>query len=269
MAKVISICNQKGGVAKTTTAINLSSYIAIHGKKVLIIDLDPQSNATTGIGIDKHKISNSIYSVLHEHNTLEDIIVKTQIENLYLAPSNLDLTGAEVELVNVMSREYRLKKSIDKIRQLYDFIFIDCPPSLSLLTINALTASDSILIPIQCEYYALEGLAQLMNTVNLVKDNLNSSLMIEGVLLTMADFRTNLAKEVIEEVKKFFGEKVYNTIIPRTIKLSEAPGFGKPIVLYDKESIGAKAYFDLSKELLPEMTQLVDNNSVITDNIIK
>ena len=255
MARTIAICNQKGGTAKTTTSLNLASYLALDNKKTLLVDLDPQSNATSGIGINKHSVKSSIYNVLHEHTSLESIIIPTQIENLVVAPSSLDLTGAEVELVNAMSREYRLRKSVETIKNQYDFILIDCPPSLGLLTINALTASDSVLIPVQCEYYALEGLSQLMNTVNLVKDNLNNELKIEGVLLTMADYRTNLTKEVIEEVKKFFADKVYKTIIPRSIKLTEAPGFGKPIALYDKNSIGAEAYYNLAKEITGETTQ--------------
>jgi chromosome partitioning protein len=263
--RTIAICNQKGGVAKTTTAINLSAYLATLGRKTLLIDLDPQSNATSGVGIDKHTVNSSIYNVLHEHTTLESIVKPTQVTNLFIAPSNLDLTGAEVELVNLMSREYRLKKSIEKITGQYDFIIIDCPPSLGLLTVNALTAADAVIIPIQCEYYALEGLSQLMNTVTLIKDNLNGELKIEGVLLTMADYRTNLTKEVIGEVKKFFGDKVYNTVIPRSIKLTEAPGFGKPIVLYDKNSIGAAAYENFTKELLGETTQPIDEQRVIAE----
>lgn len=250
MARTIAICNQKGGVGKTCSAQNLSVYLAIESKKTLLIDVDPQSNATSGMGINKHSVKSSIYNVLHEHDSLEHILLPTQIENLFVAPSGLNLTGAEVELVNAMSREYRLKKAIDKIKNRYDYIIIDCPPSLGLLTVNALTAADSVIIPVQCEYYALEGLSQLTNTINLIRDNLNSALEIEGVLLAMADYRTNLTKEVIEEVKKFFGEKVYNTIIPRSIKLTEAPGFGKPIVLYDKNSIGAKAYHDLALEVI-------------------
>ena len=262
MAKTIAICNQKGGVSKTTTSINLSSYLALAQKKTLLIDLDPQSNATSGIGINKHSVNSSIYNVLHEHTSLDSIVKPTQIEHLTLAPSNLDLTGAEVELVNAMSREYRLKKSIETIKSNYDFIIIDCPPSLGLLTINALTAADSVLIPIQCEYYALEGLSQLTNTITLIRDNLNSDLKIEGVLLTMADYRTKLTKEVIEEVKKFFGNKVYNSVIPRSIKLTEAPGFGKPIALYDKHSIGAVAYQNLSKEVLGVFIQPVEIKDV-------
>lgn len=265
MAKIIAICNQKGGVAKTTTAINLSTYLAIDKKKTLLIDLDPQSNATSGLGINKHSVKSSIYNVLHEHTTLQDVIQPTQVENLGIAPSSLDLTGAEVELVNAMSREYRLKKAIDTVSSSYDYIVIDCPPSLGLLTINALTAANSVLIPIQCEYYALEGLSQLTNTVKLIKDNLNANLDIEGVLLTMADYRTNLTKEVIDEVKSFFGDKVYSTVIPRSIKLTESPGFGKPIALYDKASIGAQAYQNLVREILGQTTEPIDNKELITE----
>ncbi len=263
--KTIAICNQKGGVSKTTSSINISTYLALDNKKTLLIDLDPQSNATSGIGIDKHSVKSSIYNVLHEHTSLESVIRPTQINNLKIAHSSLDLTGAEVELVNIMSREYKLKKAIEKIKKQYDFIFIDCPPSLGLLTINALTACDSVIIPIQCEYYALEGLSQLVNTINLVRDNLNNVLKIEGVLLAMADYRTNLTREVIEEVKKFFGDKVYKTVIPRSIKLAETPGFGKPIVLYDKDSIGAKAYYNLAREIIGEFTQPIENKEVVIE----
>ena len=265
MAKIIAICNQKGGVAKTTSAINISTYLAIENRKTLLIDLDPQSNATSGIGIDKHTISSSIYDVLHEQIPLEHTVTPTQVENLSLIPSNLHLTGAEVELVNVMSREYRLKKAINTIQDSYDFIVIDCPPSLGILTVNALTAATSLIIPIQCEYYALEGLTQLTHTVNLIKENLNNNLEIEGVLLTMADYRTNLTKEVIEEVKKSFGNKVYKSIIPRTIKLTEAPGFGKPIALYDKNSIGAIAYHNLVKEILDIPLQPIDSKELVEE----
>jgi len=248
--KKIALCNQKGGVAKTTTAINLAAYLAILGKKTLVIDLDPQANATSGLGINKNETEHSIYNVLHEHVGIEQAIASTDIEGLSIVPSNINLTGAEVELVNVMGREYRLKKALEAIENEYDFAIIDCPPSLGLLTINGLGAADSILIPIQCEYYALEGLGQLMNTFNLIKENVNENLEVEGVLMTMADFRTNLTKEVINEVKKHFSDKVYNAVIPRAIKLTEAPGFGKPIALYDKESIGARKYEELAKELL-------------------
>lgn len=252
MPKIIAICNQKGGVGKTTTAINLASYIALAGKKVLLVDADPQGNATSGIGIEKKKDINSLYYVLLNQRSISEIVIPTQVENLFIAPSNLDLTGVEVELVGAIGREFRLRKSLDGVRESYDIIFIDCPPSLSVLTINALTACNSTLIPIQCEYYALEGLTQLMTTINLVRDHLNPELQIEGILLTMADFRTNLTDEVINEARSYFKEKVYKTIIPRSIKLSESPGFGKPIVFYDKTSLGALKYEELSKEFLGE-----------------
>lgn len=250
MAKVIAICNQKGGVGKTTTSINLSTYLAMSGKRILLIDIDPQGNATSGLGINKHNIKQSVYDLLIEEIDPKPIIISTGIYNLSLIPSTLSLTGAEVELVGIMGREYRLKKALSPILSDFDYIIIDCPPSLGLLTVNSLSAADSVLIPIQCEYYALEGLSQLVNTVNLVKENLNSSLVIEGVLLTMADFRTNLTNEVINEVKEFFKGKVYNTIIPRNIKITESPGFGKPMALYDKTSIGAQKYQEFTNELL-------------------
>lgn len=250
MARIIVLCNQKGGVAKTTTAINISSYLAIENKKTLLVDIDPQANATSGIGIDKHKIPHNIYHALLGHMPVNEIILPTQIDNLFVIPSSINLTGAEIELVSVIGREYRLKNHIELVKNDYDFIIIDCPPSLSLLTINGLCAAGSVIIPIQCEYYALEGLGQLMNTINLVKENLNPMLETEGVLLTMADFRTNLSKEVISEVQKHFGDKVYKTIIPRSIRLSEAPSFGKPIALYDRSSVGAVKYHELVKEIL-------------------
>ena len=250
MAKVIAICNQKGGVGKTTTAINLATCLALSGIKILLIDIDPQGNATSGLGIDKHTIKTSVYDLLVDESDPKSVILKTGIDNLSIIPSNLNLTGAEVELVGIMGREYRLKKALAAISQDYDFILIDCPPSLGLLTINALSSAYSVLIPIQCEYYALEGLSQLSNTINLVRENLNPSLLIEGVLLTMADFRTKLTNEVINEVRNFFKEKVYNTVIPRNIRLTEAPGFGKPIALYDKNSIGAQKYQDFTNEFL-------------------
>jgi chromosome partitioning protein len=250
MAKVIAICNQKGGVGKTTTAINLSSYLSFSAKKVLLIDIDPQGNATSGLGINKHSLKTSVYDLLIDEINPKAVTIPTGIDNFELIPSNLSLTGAEVELVGIMGREYRLKKALATISSEYDFIIIDCPPSLGLLTVNALTAAGSVLIPVQCEYYALEGLGQLSNTINLVKENLNPTLAIEGVLLTMADFRTNLTNEVINEARNFFKEKVYKTIIPRNIRITEAPGFGKPIAVYDKTSIGAQKYEEFTNELL-------------------
>ena len=250
MGKIIAICNQKGGVGKTTTSINLAAYLAMAGKKVMLIDLDPQANATSGIGVNKHDIKKSTYHILLEEAKLVDILQKTVIDNLVLAPSNLDLTGAEVELVGALGREYRLKRALQFEKDNYDFMIIDSPPSLGLLTINGLCAADSVIIPVQCEFYALEGLTQLHNTVRLVKENLNPALSIEGVLLTMADFRTNLTKEVIQEARNHFKDKVYNTVIPRNIRLTEAPSYGKPIVLYDGNSLGAQKYAELSKEIL-------------------
>jgi len=250
MGKIITICNQKGGTGKTTTSINVAAFLAVLGKRVVLIDLDPQANATSGIGINKHDVKKSTYHVLLEELEIKEILMPTSIPNLMLAPSNLDLTGAEVELVGVLGREYRLKRALQKERENVDFIIIDSPPSLGLLTINGLCAADSVLIPVQCEYYALEGLTQLTNTVRLVKDNINPGLSIEGVLLTMADYRTNLTKEVIQEAREYFKDKVYATVIPRNIRLTEAPSFGKPIVSYDRDSLGAKKYEDLCKEIL-------------------
>jgi len=250
MGKIITICNQKGGTGKTTSAINIAAFLAISGKKTLLVDLDPQANATSGIGVNKHNIQKSTYHVLLEELEVKEILQPTAVNNLLLAPSNLDLTGAEVELVGALGREYRLKRALQKEKENFDFIVIDSPPSLGLLTINGLCAADSVLIPVQCEYYALEGLTQLTNTVRLVKDNLNPNLTIEGVLLTMADYRTNLTKEVIQEVRNYFKEKVYTTVIPRNIRLTEAPSFGKPVVLYDKESQGAQKYEELAREIL-------------------
>ncbi len=250
LAKVIAIANQKGGVGKTTTAVNLSSCLAYKGKKVIIIDVDPQGNTTSGLGIDKKNIGKSIYDVIINEDSIEDALMKTMIDDLYICPSNIQLVGAEVELVSVISRETRMKAAIDDIRDKYDFILIDCPPSLGLLTLNALTAADTILVPIQCEYYALEGLSQLMNTVKLVQRHLNPSLDVEGVVLTMFDARTNLSIQVVEDVKKYFRNKVYRTIIPRNVRLSEAPSFGLPIILYDAKSKGAECYLDLAQEVI-------------------
>ncbi len=250
MPKIIAICNQKGGVGKTSTAVSLSSCLALEGKKCLLIDLDPQGNATSGLGIDKNAIEKSIYHALLETTNISEIIIPTCIENLFIVPANQNLSGTEVELVSELGREGKLKKSLSQLNGSFEFVIIDCPPSFGLLTINALTGCNSVIIPIQCEYYALEGLGQLMKTINLIKDNLNTNLEIEGIVMTMADFRTNLTQEVINEVRKYFGNKVYNTVIPRNIRLSEAPGFGKPIFLYDKDSEGAKKYKELTKEFL-------------------
>lgn len=250
MGKIISIANQKGGVGKTTTAINLSTILAKKGKKVLMIDADPQGNASSGVGIDRDSIELSVYDILINEIEVDDVVKKTNIKNLSICPSNINLAGAEVELVSVMSREQRLKEKLDKVKANYDFIIIDCPPSLGLITLNAFTASDSVLIPVQCEYYALEGLGQLLNTINLVKKHLNKNIEIEGALLTMYDIRTNLSNQVVKEVKKYFNDKVYKNVIPRNVKLSEAPSYGMPISVYDPRSKGAKSYEKFVKEFL-------------------
>lgn len=249
MGKVISVANQKGGVGKTTTAVNLSTILAKKGNKVLMIDTDPQGNATSGLGIDKN-VKFSVYDVIINDVEIDNTIQKTIVKNLDVCPSNINLAGAEVELVSMMSREYRLKEKIDNQKDKYDYIIIDCPPSLGLITLNAFTASDSVLIPVQCEYYALEGLGQLINTINLVKKHLNKDLIIEGALLTMFDIRTNLSNQVVKEVNKYFENKVYKTVIPRNVKLSEAPSYGMPISVYDPKSKGAKSYEKFVKELL-------------------
>lgn len=250
MSKVIAIANQKGGVGKTTTAVNLSSCLAFKGKKVLIIDIDPQGNTTSGLGIDKKSINKSIYDVLINDEDIESTLIDTPVENLKICPSNIQLAGAEVELVSVISRETRMKAAVASIREKFDFVLIDCPPSLGLLTVNSLTAADTVLVPIQCEYYALEGLSQLMNTVKLVQKHLNPNLDVEGVVLTMFDARTNLSIQVVEEVKRHFKNKVYRTIIPRNVRLSEAPSYGLPIILYDAKSKGAECYIELAEEVI-------------------
>ena len=249
MGKVIAIANQKGGVGKTTTSVNISTILAKKGRKVILIDGDPQGNATSGLGIDKN-VENSLYDVLVNEVDITQTLQDTCVKTLKLCPSNVNLAGAEVELVNLMSREQRLKEKVDEIRDDYDYIIIDCPPSLGLITLNAFTAADSVLIPVQCEYYALEGLGQLINTINLVKKHLNRSLSIEGAVLTMYDMRTNLSNQVVREVKRYFDDKVYKTVIPRNIKLSEAPSFGMPITLYDPNSKGARCYEKLAREII-------------------
>ena len=250
MGKIISIVNQKGGVGKTTTAINLSNALGENGKKVLLVDIDPQGNSTSGLGFNKKELERSSYHLLMGLSEAEEIIKKTKFKNLYLLPADMNLAGAELELVDTQNRESRLKIGLEKIKGDFDFIFLDCPPSLGLITLNALTVSDSFLVPIQCEYYALEGLSQLMTTVRTVRKLYNPSLDIEGVLLTMYDSRLNLTRMVVEEVKRFFPKKVFSTVIPRNVRLSEAPSFGFPICEYDKSSTGAQAYMNLATEFI-------------------
>ncbi|MGJ9459184.1 ParA family protein [Oceanobacillus sp. CF4.6] len=250
MGKIMSIANQKGGVGKTTSSVNLSACLSSLGNKVLLVDTDPQGNATSGVGINKADVSNCIYNVLVEDLPAEEVVIPTNVSNLDIIPATIQLAGAEIELVPIISREIRLKKALESLKEEYDYIIIDCPPSLGLLTINALTASDTVMIPVQCEYYALEGLSQLLNTIRLVQKHLNKHLMIEGVLLTMLDARTNLGIQVIEEVKKYFQDKVYKTIIPRNVRLGEAPSHGLPIIIYDPKSKGAEVYLELAKEVM-------------------
>ena len=252
MAKVIAIANQKGGVGKTTTSVNLSACLGELGQRVLLIDIDPQGNATSGLGIDKGKIEKSIYDVLVDDIPIKDTVIGTEVDNLKVLPATIQLAGDEIELVASMSRETKLKKAIDKIKNEYDFVIIDCPPSLGLLTINSLTAANSILVPIQCEFYALEGLSQLLKTITLIQDNLNQDLVMEGVVLTMFDSRTNLSGQVVQEVKNHFQQKVFKTIIPRNVRLSEAPSFGRPVIKYDPKSKGAEVYYNLAKEVLAQ-----------------
>lgn len=248
--RIIAIANQKGGVGKTTTSVNLGACLANLGKRVLLIDIDPQGNTTSGIGINKADVKYCVYDVIINDVPVEEAILSSGVQNLWLLPATIQLAGAEIELVPTISREVRLRRALQPLRSKYDYILVDCPPSLGLLTVNALTAADSVLIPIQCEYYALEGLSQLLNTVRLVQKHLNTSLEVEGVLLTMLDARTNLGLQVIEDVKKFFRDKVYQTIIPRNVRLSEAPSHGRAIIHYDPKSKGAEMYMDLAKEVV-------------------
>jgi chromosome partitioning protein len=250
MSRIIAIANQKGGVGKTTTNVNLSACLAVLGKKVLTIDIDPQGNTTSGLGVDKNRAEKSVYDILINGIPAREAILHTAIDNLEIIVSKIQLAGAEIELVPMMARETILKRALEQIKQDYDYIFIDCPPSLGLITINALTAADKLLVPIQCEYYALEGLTQLMKTFDLVKKNLNPSLDVEGVVLTMFDSRTNLSIQVVDEVKKYFRNKVYTTIIPRNVRLGEAPSHGVPIIVYDPKCAGAEAYTDLAQEMI-------------------
>lgn len=248
--RIIAIANQKGGVGKTTTAVNLGACMASLGKRVLLIDIDPQGNTTSGLGVNKADVRYCVYDIIINDVPMEEAILATGLDKLSVLPATIQLAGAEIELVPTISREVRLRRAVQSLRHLYDYIVIDCPPSLGLLTVNALTAADSVLIPIQCEYYALEGLSQLLNTIRLVQKHLNTSLEVEGVLLTMLDARTNLGLQVIEDVKKFFRDKVYHTVIPRNVRLSEAPSHGEPIIHYDPRSKGAETYMDLAKEVI-------------------
>ncbi len=250
MARVISIANQKGGVGKTTTAVNLSASLAVAEKKTLLIDFDPQGNATSGLGVSREEASQSIYHALIDEVPLKALLRETELDFLKIIPSNIDLIGAEIELVSFPDREMRLKNALKEVREDFDFLIIDCPPSLGLITVNSLTASDSVLIPLQCEYYPMEGLSQLIKTIELIKNSLNPWLRIEGILMTMFDKRNNISHQVTEEVRKHFGAMVFNTVIPRNVRLSECPSFGKPIILYDADSRGAESYLDLAKEVL-------------------
>lgn len=250
MGRIIAVANQKGGVGKTTTATNLSACLAEKGKKVLAVDIDPQGNMTSGLGVDKNEVENTVYEMILDECTIKECIQKDILENLSLLPSNVDLSGAEIELIGVENKEFILKESIDQVKDEYDFIIIDCPPSLNTLTVNAMTTADTVLVPIQCEFFALEGLSQLIHTINLVRERLNPSLDIEDVVFTMYDARTNLSLQVVENVKENLNQTIYKSIIPRNVRLAEAPSHGKPIILYDSRSAGAEAYRELANEVI-------------------
>ena len=250
MGRIIAIANQKGGVGKTTTSINLSSCLADLGKKVLLVDIDPQGNATSGVGIIKQNLENTVYELFLDECTISECLTKSVVDNLNVLPSNVNLSGAEIDLIGVENREYILKNVLDQIKDLYDYIIIECPPSLNILTVNAMTAADSVIVPIQCEYYALEGLSQLIHTINLIQDRLNNDLEIDGIVFTMYDSRTNLSSDVVENVKSNVHINIYDTVIPRNVRLAEAPSFGLPIHMYDGKSAGAVAYKNLAKEII-------------------
>lgn len=250
MGRIIAIANQKGGVGKTTTSINLSSCLANEGKKVLLVDIDPQGNATSGVGIIKQSLENTVYELFLGECILSECLMQSAVDNLNVVPSNVNLSGAEIDLIGVEDREFILKKELDKIKDLYDYIIIDCPPSLNVLTVNAMVAADSVIVPIQCEYYALEGLSQLIHTINLIQDRLNDKLEIDGIVFTMYDSRTNLSSEVVDNVKENIHINIYNTVIPRNVRLAEAPSYGLPIHMYDGKSAGSVAYSNLAKEVI-------------------